>query len=126
MPPKNIVVGQKIDPAKADRARELRRSMTDAEKLLWQRLRADRLEGFHFRRQQLIAGFIVDFYCHAVGLAVELDGPVHENQVAYDQERDRVLAELGIQVLRVPNDEVYASPEAVLEKILHACKSPDQ
>lgn len=86
MPPKNIVIGQKVDPEKAARAKELRREMTAAEKILWGYLRANRLDGFHFRRQQVIAGFIVDFYCHPAGLAIELDGPVHANQVEYDRE----------------------------------------
>jgi len=88
MPPKNVVIGQKIYPQKALRARELRQSMTEAEKLLWQHLRVNRLNGWHFRRQQLIAGFIVDFYCHAAGLVVEVDGSVHDNQIDIDLERD--------------------------------------
>lgn len=66
MTPKNIVIGQKINPEKAVRAKELRRNMTEAEKILWERLRANRLSGWHFRRQQVIRGFIVDLYCHAV------------------------------------------------------------
>ena len=74
MPRSNIIIGQRIDPAKAQRARELRRRMTTEEKALWQRLRANRLDGFHFRRQQVIDGFIVDFYCHAASLVVETDG----------------------------------------------------
>ena len=91
MPVKNIIPGQKIDPKKLQRARELRREMTPAEQVLWQALRGNKLDGFHFRRQQIITGYIVDFYCHAASLAIELDGEVHLQQQEYDSERDRVL-----------------------------------
>ena len=65
MPVKNIIPGQKVTKEKLQRAKELRREMTPAEKILWNELRANKL-GVHFRRQQVIAGFIVDFYCHPV------------------------------------------------------------
>lgn len=64
MPTRNIVIGQKVDQAKVERAKELRKNLTPEERILWQRLRANRLDGWHFRRQQIIDGFIVDFYCH--------------------------------------------------------------
>jgi len=69
--------------------------MTRAERVLWQRLKAGRLQGWHFRRQQVIDGFIVDFYCHAAGLVLEIDGGVHEQQREYDTERDAVLLARG-------------------------------
>jgi len=122
MIPKNIVIGQKVNPEKVRRAKELRRQMTETEQILWQHLCANRLGGWHFRRQQVIAGFIVDFYCHAAGLAVELDGPVHETRADYDEARDQSLAEHGIRVLRVKNQEVNEILETVLEKILQACE----
>jgi len=122
MPPKNIVIGQKVTPEKASRAKELRREMTAAEQILWGSLRTNRLDGYHFRRQQVIAGFIVDFYCHAAGLAVELDGPVHDRQADYDRDRDRVLGEHGVQVLRFRNEEVMENLEAVLMTIRAACR----
>src|SRR5215204_2610406 len=99
--PRNIVVGQHVDPVKADRARQLRKAMTPAERLLWGRLRANRLSGYHFRRQQVVDGFIVDFYCHQAALSVEVDGDVHDDQTAYDEERDQVLSHRGIFVLRI-------------------------
>ena len=71
MPAKNIVTGQKVNRSKVQYAKELRRNMTEEEKILWRHLRANRLHGFHFRRQQIIGKFIVDFYCHAAGLVVE-------------------------------------------------------
>ncbi len=122
MPPRNIVIGQNVNPEKVARAKELRREMTATEKILWGQLRTNRLDGLHFRRQQVIAGFIVDFYCHAAGLAVELDGLVHANQVEYDLERDRALEEYGVRVLRFRNDEVLENLEAVLTSIRLACR----
>ena len=122
MTAKNIVIGQKINPEKAIRAKELRSNMTEAEKILWERLRANRLSGWHFRRQQVIRGFIVDFYCHAAGLAVELDGAQHEKQVEYDVERDRILQEFGVRVFRIQNQEVFENLEIVLLKIHLACQ----
>ena len=123
MPPKNIVIGQKVDPKKAARGRELRHNMTDAERVLWQHLRANQLGGWHFRRQQVIAGYIVDFYCHAAGLAVELDGAVHGSQVDYDAERDQILTQHGLRVVRFKNREVFEDLERVLQVILLNCRS---
>ena len=122
MSPKNIVIGQKVTSEKVARAKELRRQMTEEEQILWQHLRANRLDGWHFRRQQVIAGFIVDFYCHAASLVVELDGPIHASQAAYDTERDRVLAEKGMRVLRFQNRQVHENLEDVLQRILQACR----
>jgi very-short-patch-repair endonuclease len=65
MPVKNIITNQKVTAQKLQRAKELRREMTPAEIVLWEELRANKL-GVHFRRQQVIQGFIVDFYCHPV------------------------------------------------------------
>ena len=96
--------------------------MTEAELILWQRLRRNQLRGFHFRRQQVIDGFIADFYCHAAGLVVEVDGGVHGGQAAYDEERDRVLSQRGLRVLRIGNDEVQRDLDGVLGRIAQACK----
>ena len=105
MPVKNIYPGQKIDPEKIQRARVLRIQMTPTEKVLWQELRGNKL-GSHFRRQQVIAGFIVDFYCHTAGLVIELDGDIHREQQEYDAERDKILEGMGLRVIRFRNDEV--------------------
>ncbi len=98
-------------------AHEMRRNMTPAEAILWERLRANRLQGLHFRRQQVIDGFIVDFYCHAKGLVVEVDGGVHEAQADYDAERDSILAARQLQVLHFSNERVLNEIEGVLEQI---------
>ncbi len=117
----NIVIGQRIDPAKLEQAKAMRRSMTPAEKLLWSALRRNQLDGFHFRRQQIIVGFIVDFYCHAASLVVEVDGPIHAEQVEYDAERDRILAAQGLHVLRFRNEEIMNNLDTVLQQIRRAC-----
>jgi len=118
MPVKNIVVGQKITNEKKQRAKEMRREMTPAENILWQRLRKNQLSGFHFRRQQVIDGFIVDFYCHAISLIVEIDAGLHETQQEQDAEREAHLISRGFQVLRFTNDRVENDIEGVLQEIL--------
>ncbi len=100
-------------------ARNLRKEQTDAEALLWQLLRARRFCGFKFRRQYPICGYILDFYCYDVALAVELDGGGHndEEQRLYDEERTAVLTESGIRVVRFWNNDVLNSLDAVLEEL---------
>src|SRR5512140_3405699 len=105
MPIKNIVTGQKVTQEKLQRAKELRREMTPAEKILWEELRANKL-GVHFRRQQVIAGFIVDFYCHKVGLVVEVDGDIHDLQQEEDATREKALREMGLIIVRFRNDKI--------------------
>ena len=111
------ILRQPVDPAKAFRARELRKEMTPSEQVLWRALRANRLDGLHFRRQQVIAGFIVDFYCHAARLVIEMDGAVHEKQQEMDAERERILESLGFRILRITNTEIEGDLAAALEKI---------
>ena len=113
-----VVQGQTVDPIKLEAAKELRRRMTEAETLLWQALRRNQLAGLHFRRQQVIDGFVVDFYCDKAGLVVELDGKIHVRQKASDAERDAALSARGLQVLRIPNEDVQRDLSAVLEHIL--------
>src|SRR6266508_1888523 len=116
MPVKNIIPGQRITKAKLQRARELRRDMTPAEKALWQELRANKL-GIHFRRQQIIAGFIVDFYCHKAALVVEVDGDIHDLQLEEDARREKALNELGLRIARFRNDEVLNNLLMVVKRI---------
>jgi very-short-patch-repair endonuclease len=118
MPIKNIIPGQRVIKEKLERAKELRREMTPAEKVLWQEFRGNKL-GVHFRRQQVIAGFISDFYCHKADLVIELDGSVHEDdeQKESDAERDKVLNEMGLRVVRIKNADVMKNLPGVLEKI---------
>jgi very-short-patch-repair endonuclease len=113
---KNIVTGQKVTKEKLQRAKELRRNMTPAEKILWNELRANKL-GVHFRRQQVIAGFIVDFYCHKFALVVEVDGDVHDLQKDEDERREKALSALGLRVVRFRNDEVMRNLSTVVGRI---------
>jgi len=115
---KNIVTGQKIAQEKLRRARELRQEMTLAELCLWNRVRANRLGGWHFRRQQIIEGFIVDFYCHKAELVIEVDGPIHRKQKSEDSERDKVLSDSGLHILHFTNQAVMNNLNQVLKSIL--------
>ena len=114
---RNIVIGQRVALEKVKLARSLRAHLTEEEKQLWQHLRANRLDGFHFRRQHIIDGFIVDFYCHSAGLVIEVDGEVHQNQVAYDSKRDGILKARGLRVLRISNVEIRTNLDSVLQSI---------
>ena len=108
-------------------ADELRWNMTKAEKLLWDRLKEKKLNGYKFRRQHPILRFIVDFYCHSENLVIELDGEVHndEFQNQYDEERTKVLVESGLKVIRFKNEEVFDEIENVIEEIRNAIHAPN-
>ncbi|HET6553529.1 MAG TPA: endonuclease domain-containing protein [Dyella sp.] len=108
----------------ADRARKLRIEQTDAEQLLWHRLRNRRLQGWKFRRQHEIGPCIADFVCPDADLIVELDGGQHGEQVIYDERRTLELQVMGYSVLRFWNNEVLKNMEGVLEVILEALASP--
>lgn len=116
MPVKNIIPGQHVTKEKLQRSRELRREMTPAEKVLWEELRGSKL-GVRFRRQQVIQGFIVDFYCHKSALVIEVDGDVHDLQKEEDERREKVLSEMGLKIVRFGNDEVMRGLSAVVGKI---------
>ena len=116
----NIVVGQRVEECKVALAREMRREMTFCEAKLWERLRRGNL-GVSFRRQQVIAGFIADFYCHQASLVVEVDGPIHEAE--YDAERDRVFADHHIVTLRFTNRQVEEQIGVVLYQIRQNVKA---
>ncbi|HLT47587.1 MAG TPA: endonuclease domain-containing protein [Rubricoccaceae bacterium] len=104
--------------------RHLRTHGTPAEAALWTLLRNRQLHGRRFRRQHSVGPYVLDFYCPAEKLAVELDGAVHftPERAAYDAERTRALEALGIRVLRFENRMVFEDPEAVLGAIA-ACFS---
>src|SRR5271166_5306249 len=79
-----FIRGQHVQPEQLSFAKRLRREMTPPERILWKALRRNAVDGFHFRRQQVIEGSVVDFYCDAARLAIELDGSVHEDQWEHD------------------------------------------
>jgi len=107
------------------RARELRSNATQSETLLWKELRNRKLCGYKFLRQHPIVYnpygsgvkyFVADFYCDIKKTVIELDGPVHENNLEYDQFRDDEMVNLGLHILRIKNEELL-DKEAVLKKI---------
>ena len=100
-------------------SRDLRNNMTDAEQLLWQRIRRKQILGLQFYRQKPILNFIVDFYCPSVSLVIECDGGQHYTAegLEADRVRDEALAELGLTVLRFDNRQVLTEIDAVVEKI---------
>ncbi len=118
MEPNNIITGQRITQEKYLRSKQLRQEMTPEEKILWEQLRRNNLNGLHFRRQQIIDGFIVDFYCHQAQLIIEVDGEIHDLQVESDQERDAILAARGLKILRIRNQEIRQNLQEVLKKIV--------
>src|SRR3972149_2245970 len=108
------------------RARELRRELTPAEKKLWARVRAGQLNGAHIRKQHAVGTYIVDFFCAKSKLVIEIDGDTHFDpvQAKYDLERTEWLNEQkDYRVIRFTNDEVHHNLEAVLEKILEALQT---
>jgi len=104
------------------RARQLRRNQTDAEKQLWQAVKAGRFAGFKFRRQHPMGIYFLDCYCAIARLAVELDGFQHglTEEIRPDEERERFLAEQDIEVLRFWNRQWNTNREGVLLEIWHA------
>ena len=105
-------------PAKTQRARELRRNGTKPEAKLWYALRDSRL-GVSFRRQHPIGPYVLDRYCPALKLAIELDGDQHSEQQGYDQRRTRFLNLRDIRVIRFWNIEVNEEIDRVYEQIAH-------
>jgi very-short-patch-repair endonuclease len=100
-------------------SRELRKNMTDAEKLIWSRIRRKQLKGYQFYRQKNIGNYIVDFYCPAAKLIVEIDGGQHYSKegTEKDKVRDNYVSRLGFTVLRFSDREVLKNINGVLERI---------
>ncbi|MGN6758300.1 MAG: endonuclease domain-containing protein [Thermomicrobiales bacterium] len=101
-------------------ARDLRRRLTTAERVLWAALRQRQLGGLRFRRQHPVGPYFLDFFCPAGGLVIELDGAVHEATREYDEERTRYLAAYGYRVIRFKNEEVLRNLASVLAQIEQA------
>lgn len=112
----------RIDPQPPDHlkqfSRRLRQNATPPERMLWHLLRNRRLGGYKFRRQQPIGPFIVDFFCEAASLVVELDGRSHDNRREQDRRRDEFLRGQGLRVLRIPNTQLLEVRSAVTELVL--------
>ncbi|NLD91054.1 MAG: DUF559 domain-containing protein [Fibrobacter sp.] len=110
---------QPVSESKRSFSRDLRKDMTLSEEILWAHLRNNQLNGYKFRRQQVIAGFIADFYCEKAKLVLEVDGSVHETveQKKTDKHKDDVYKAYGISVMRITNDEIEKTIKSVLMKI---------
>ena len=106
------------NPVLHQRAKAMRQEMSEAEAKLWQHLRASRLNGYKFRRQQPMGHYIVDFMCVTPKLIVKADGGQHTEQAAYDHARTAYLNSLGFTVLRFWNHEILQQTNDVLAEIL--------
>jgi len=111
------------------RSRELRKTQTESEKILWQILRDRKTFGLKFLRQHPILYdfyekpyyFIADFYCVELKLVIELDGSIHDNRQEFDEQRTLILNEKGLRVVRIKNEEL-SDPKRITEKIKHYLK----
>ena len=106
-------------PKRFENARFLKKVQTEAEGVLWQRIRGKKLSGFKFRRQHPVDYYIVDFYCHECRLVIEVDGKIHEenDNRDYDKNRTQDLIALGLTVIRFTNEQVLQKIDLVLEEI---------
>ena len=98
-------------------ARKLRKQLTKEEHKVWQAIRNRRLMNLKFRRQRVIRGYIVDFYCCELSLAIEIDGAIHMERVEYDEARQRLLAAMGVRFIRFTNEEVNTNIHGVIKRI---------
>ncbi len=110
---------KKSSPVLYEYAKQMRRNSTEAEEIMWQQLRNKQVAGLKFRRQHPVDRFIVDFYCHKINLAIELDGEIHNEseQRDLDKGRTETLKEFGINVIRFRNEEVLDNIGNVINKL---------
>jgi very-short-patch-repair endonuclease len=105
------------------RAKALRQQQTDAESLLWYRLRNRHFLGLKFRRQRPIGKYFADFACVEIGLVIELDGGQHPQQVTYDTARAQAMRQQGFQTLRFWDNDVLTQTDLVMEKIFQVVQT---
>jgi len=113
-------------PSTKEKRHLLRKEMTEAERVLWSKLRNRQFHGLKFRRQYGIGEYIADFYCPALRLVVELDGGQHysEEGSAYDRLRAEYMAAMGIRTVRFPNNEVLKNLTGVLAELERWVEEP--
>ena len=117
------------NPAKFEKAVEIRNNLTPAEASRWEILRRQVYQNFPdyvFYRQSVQYGYILDFYCPRIRLGIEVDGYVHDDQKEYDYYRDNTLARHGIEVQRFSNDEVLYNPHITTERIYQTLKDKNE
>jgi very-short-patch-repair endonuclease len=112
-----LIVSPEIRRRMIEVAREFRKDPTPGEKILWNELRGKKLDGIKFRRQQPIGYFVVDFYSSTYRLVIEVDGPIHEDQVEADRARQEILEALGLSVLRIKTEIIEQNLLMALEAI---------
>jgi len=112
-------------PFTRTQAKTLRKPGTEAEIRLWKELRNRKCGGLKFRRQHPYNRFILDFYCHEKGLAVEVDGEIHNNPdvIEHDTNRTFELENLGVRIIRFKNEEVFRNIDEVLIRIIQVAET---
>jgi very-short-patch-repair endonuclease len=125
--PREYLDMEKTKPTPRLRAKALRGRLTNAEMILWSRLRHEAINGRRFRRQHPIGPYIADFACLTVRLVVEVDGATHASadEIAHDRQRDACLSKRGFRVLRFWNREIYDNLDGVLNVIWNAVPPRD-
>lgn len=110
---------QRVEKYKLQQARDLRQVMTASEKKLWELVRRKQMLGLKFGRQQVIDGFVADFYCHQAKLVIEVDGGIHDipEQQKRDDHRRNVFALRGLEEIRFKNEEIMENTVEVLRQI---------
>jgi len=115
-----LIIHDRCSKKKFDFARKLRKNATPAERVLWECIRRKAL-GYKFRRQHVVFGYIVDFWCPALRLAIEIDGKVHDP--IKDAKRDKHLKQDGVDtVLRFTNEQVFDNLSGVIIEIKNHLK----
>ena len=113
--PRNKIIP--YNPVLRDLARNLRKESTLSEILLWKEIKTKHILGYQFHRQVPIDNYIVDFFCHELFLAIEIDGISHALKETYDEKRQQRLESLGVRFLRFDDLEVKFQMESVLSRI---------
>ena len=105
--PQGVIRNQKINPKKLELARQFRKNPTESEDVVWQMLRNRQIKNLKWRRQQVIDGFIADFYCAELNVVLEIDGSVHDKEEVkeYDAYRTSVFESKGIRIFRLKNED---------------------
>ncbi len=104
-------------------ARQMRRAMTPAERILWAAIRGKRLNGLRFRAQHPVGSFVLDFFCPSCKLVVEVDGGIHDGEEERDRARTQYLSAYGYRVIRFRNEEILTALDTVLARILDVALS---
>ena len=122
--PYSVVRNHKTNPKQLELARHFRKNPTESEDAVWQMLRNRQIKNLKWRRQQVIAGFIADFYCAELNVVLEIDGSVHDNEEVkeYDEFRTSVFASRGIRVFRLKNED--CDKQHLIELIENIITSP--